>query len=184
MGDVQNSWGGRRNSPNCSGEWRPGGWRRVPLRAASRRSGSGQDPLGPRGHRPPGGPATTLEARARPLGATASFGLWADALERHLRRLGRDEISELCGGYVDDLASLLRSVAALRGRAPDDGTARGRGCSPASAGCWPTWPGPTRSALVLQRRAPGRPVVVGRPSLSRRSVRRRADARAGYGPSR
>src|SRR5882672_8739193 len=65
------------------------------------------------------GPVTHLEARARRLGATASFGLWADALERHLRSFDRDEISALCDGYVDDLAGLLRSVAALRGRAPE-----------------------------------------------------------------
>jgi DNA-binding CsgD family transcriptional regulator len=65
------------------------------------------------------GPTTSLEARARRLGATASFGLWVDALERHLRTYHRDEISALCDGYVDDLACLLRSVAALRGRAPE-----------------------------------------------------------------
>lgn len=65
------------------------------------------------------GPVTHLEARARRLGATASFGLWADVLERHLRSFDRDEISALCDGYVDDLAALLRSVAALRGRAPE-----------------------------------------------------------------
>jgi len=65
------------------------------------------------------GSVTHLEARARRLGATASFGLWADALERHLRTLGRDEISTLCDGFVDDLAGLLRSVATLRGRAPE-----------------------------------------------------------------
>jgi DNA-binding NarL/FixJ family response regulator len=65
------------------------------------------------------GPITTLEARARRLGATASFGLWVDALERHLRSFHRDDISALCDGYLDDLACLLRSVAALRGRAPE-----------------------------------------------------------------
>jgi DNA-binding NarL/FixJ family response regulator len=65
------------------------------------------------------GPVTFLEARARRLGATASFGLWVDALERHLRTLPREEISALCGGSVDDLASLLRSVAEVRGRAPE-----------------------------------------------------------------
>src|SRR4051812_26234142 len=49
------------------------------------------------------GSITTLEARARRLGATASFGLWVDALERHLRSYHRDDISALCDGYVDDL---------------------------------------------------------------------------------
>jgi DNA-binding CsgD family transcriptional regulator len=64
-------------------------------------------------------PVTHLEARARRLGATASFGLWVDALERHLRTLPRERVATLCGGSVDDLASLLRSVAELRGRAPE-----------------------------------------------------------------
>jgi len=63
--------------------------------------------------------AVILSARAYPLGTTASFGLWAEALERHLRGLPADEISHLCGGFLDDLAELLRSVAAVRGAAPD-----------------------------------------------------------------
>jgi len=60
-----------------------------------------------------------LSARAYPLGTTASFGLWAEALEGHLRGLPAEEISRLCGGFMDDLAELLRSVAAVRGAAPD-----------------------------------------------------------------
>jgi DNA-binding CsgD family transcriptional regulator len=60
-----------------------------------------------------------LSARAHPLGATASFGLWAEALERYLRTLPLDEVGRLCGGLLDDLASLLRSVAAVRGTVPD-----------------------------------------------------------------
>jgi DNA-binding CsgD family transcriptional regulator len=63
--------------------------------------------------------ATTLSARARPLGAVASFGLWAEALDTHLRDLPAEEIRELCGGPLDDLASLLHSVAAVRGSVPD-----------------------------------------------------------------
>ncbi|HYU20260.1 MAG TPA: AAA family ATPase [Chloroflexota bacterium] len=59
--------------------------------------------------------ALGLTARAYPLGATASFGLWVEALERYLRNLHPEKISELCGGFLDDLASLLRSVAATRG---------------------------------------------------------------------
>jgi DNA-binding CsgD family transcriptional regulator len=60
-----------------------------------------------------------LSARAHPLGDTASFGLWVEALERHLRTLGKQEVARLCGGFLDDLASLLRSVAVVRGTAPD-----------------------------------------------------------------
>ena len=59
--------------------------------------------------------ATTLTARARPLGGVASFGLWSEALDPHLRDLEGDEIRALCGGPLDDLASLLHSVAAVRG---------------------------------------------------------------------
>jgi class 3 adenylate cyclase/DNA-binding CsgD family transcriptional regulator len=60
-----------------------------------------------------------LSARAYPLGATASFGLWAEALDGHLRGLGADEIVTLCGGFLDDVAGLLRSAATVRGSAPD-----------------------------------------------------------------
>lgn len=63
--------------------------------------------------------ATTLAARARPLGAAASFGLWAEALEEHLRELPMEEVAQLCGGLLDDLASLLRSVAVVRGAVSD-----------------------------------------------------------------
>jgi len=60
-----------------------------------------------------------LSGRAYPLGVTAAFGLWAEALERYLRGLPANEISALCGGLLDDLASLLRSVAAVRGSTPE-----------------------------------------------------------------
>ncbi len=63
--------------------------------------------------------AVGLSARAYPLGATAAFGLWAEALEGHLRSLPGPELSRLCRGLLDDLAGLLRSVAVLRGSAPD-----------------------------------------------------------------
>jgi DNA-binding CsgD family transcriptional regulator/tetratricopeptide (TPR) repeat protein len=61
----------------------------------------------------------SLSARAYPLGSTAAFGLWAEALERHLQELSPGEVAGLCGGYLDDLAILLHSVAAARGWAPD-----------------------------------------------------------------
>jgi len=62
-----------------------------------------------------GSTATVLRARGGPLSGTASFGLWAEALEHHLRELPLDEVARLSGGLMDDLASLLRSVAAVRG---------------------------------------------------------------------
>ena len=59
-----------------------------------------------------------LTARAYPLGATASLGLWVEALERRLRSFAAEDVLELCGGHVYDLASLLPSVRAV---APDRG---------------------------------------------------------------
>ena len=64
------------------------------------------------------GAVTALPARAYPLGETAAFGVWSEALEGHLRLLPPSEVSELCGGSLDDLAALIRSVAAVRGSAP------------------------------------------------------------------
>ncbi|GAC1598013.1 MAG: hypothetical protein NVS3B21_23140 [Acidimicrobiales bacterium] len=62
-----------------------------------------------------------LSARAYPLGATASLGLWVEALERHLRGLPREEVLALCGGHVSALAGLLPSVrAASREQVPDE----------------------------------------------------------------
>jgi DNA-binding CsgD family transcriptional regulator len=61
------------------------------------------------------GRAIALSARAYPLGETASFGLWSEAFESHLRGLASEEVARLCGGFLDDLAALVRSVAAARG---------------------------------------------------------------------
>ena len=65
-----------------------------------------------------GSSTTVLRAQARPLSGTAAFGLWAEALDSHFRELDRDEIFQVCGGHLDDLASLMHSVAAVRGTAP------------------------------------------------------------------
>lgn len=54
---------------------------------------------------------TGLAARAYPLGATASLGVWTEAIERHLRSLDTESVLALCGPYVDDLAAILPSVA-------------------------------------------------------------------------
>ena len=67
-----------------------------------------------------------LSARAYPLGATASFGLWAEALEGHLRSLAPEAVAQACGGFLDDLAGLLRSVATVRGGAPERDPSRMR----------------------------------------------------------
>ncbi|HEX2298003.1 MAG TPA: AAA family ATPase, partial [Pseudonocardiaceae bacterium] len=64
------------------------------------------------------GRAVTLTGCANPLGETASFGVWAEALERHLRDCSAEQIRALCGGFLDDLGVLLRSVAQTRGTAP------------------------------------------------------------------
>ena len=53
-----------------------------------------------------------LSARAYPLGATASLGLWVEALERGLRSFAPAEVLELCGAHVEDLAALIPSVRA------------------------------------------------------------------------
>jgi class 3 adenylate cyclase len=60
-----------------------------------------------------------LSARAHPMGETAAFGLWAEALDGYLRSLEPRDVARLCGGLLDDLAGLLRSVAAVRGSVPD-----------------------------------------------------------------
>ena len=68
----------------------------------------------------------SLPARGYPLGATASFGVWAEAFEHHLRGLRHDEVGALCGGFLDDLATVLHSVAAARGPAAERAPSRPR----------------------------------------------------------
>jgi ATP/maltotriose-dependent transcriptional regulator MalT len=60
-----------------------------------------------------------LSARAYPLGATASLGLWVEALERRLRAFSDEDLLELCAGHVDDLSALLPSVSAAANIQPD-----------------------------------------------------------------
>ncbi|MGH2690654.1 MAG: ATP-binding protein, partial [Actinomycetota bacterium] len=69
---------------------------------------------------------SVLLARAYPLGETAPLGVWAEALESHLRNLPPAEIQRLSGGFLDDLAGLLRSIAAVRGWAPSQDPPRAR----------------------------------------------------------
>jgi DNA-binding CsgD family transcriptional regulator len=70
--------------------------------------------------------ATRLLARAYPLGETAPLGVWAEAFESHLRNLSPVEIGRISGGFLDDLAGLLRSVAVVRGWAPSQDPPRAR----------------------------------------------------------
>ena len=65
------------------------------------------------------GDVIALSARGSPLGEPTGFGLWAEALDRYLRVLSAERVSQLCGGFVEDLASLLSSVAVVRGSAPE-----------------------------------------------------------------
>ena len=64
------------------------------------------------------GTTLALTARAYPLGETASFGLWVEALDRHFYELPAEQVRGLCGGFFDDLAVLLNSVALVRGSVP------------------------------------------------------------------
>ncbi|HEY2764320.1 MAG TPA: AAA family ATPase [Pseudonocardiaceae bacterium] len=63
--------------------------------------------------------ALTLTARAHALGETSSFGVWAEALESHLRGHDAAYISEICEGFLDDVAVLIHSAALARGGAPE-----------------------------------------------------------------
>jgi DNA-binding CsgD family transcriptional regulator len=65
------------------------------------------------------GRATGLFAGAHPLGASAAFGLWTEALAPALDVLSDDDLIEACGGPLDDLASLFLRVAAVRGGVPE-----------------------------------------------------------------
>lgn len=63
---------------------------------------------------------TVVTARAHRLGATAPFGVWAEALDRELRARPPEQVRALCGGdgrggTGGELAALLRGVAALTG---------------------------------------------------------------------
>jgi len=61
----------------------------------------------------------TLVARAHPFGAAASFGLWVEALDAHLRSLEAVEVLSLAGSFTSELSAILPSVAAASGSYPD-----------------------------------------------------------------
>ncbi|MGZ4230434.1 MAG: helix-turn-helix transcriptional regulator [Solirubrobacteraceae bacterium] len=62
---------------------------------------------------------TGLVAQGYPLAASAAFGLWTEAIDPFLQSLPDGEVVELCEGLLDDLASLFRRVALVRGALPD-----------------------------------------------------------------
>lgn len=62
---------------------------------------------------------TGLVAQAYPLAASAAFGLWTEAVDPFLQSLPGGEVVELCEGLLDDLASLFRGVALVRGGLPE-----------------------------------------------------------------
>ena len=62
---------------------------------------------------------TGLFAQGYPLAASAAFGLWTEAVDPFLQSLPDGEVVELCEGLLDDLASLFRRVALVRGALPE-----------------------------------------------------------------
>ena len=62
---------------------------------------------------------TGLTAQGYPLAASAAFGLWTEAIDPFLQSLPDGEVVELCEGLLDDLASLFRRVALIRGALPE-----------------------------------------------------------------
>ncbi len=63
--------------------------------------------------------ATGLVAQGYRLAASAAFGLWTEAIDPFLQTLPDDEVVQLCGGLLDDLASLFHRVALVRGSVPE-----------------------------------------------------------------
>jgi DNA-binding CsgD family transcriptional regulator/tetratricopeptide (TPR) repeat protein len=63
--------------------------------------------------------AAGLFARAHPLGVTAAFGVWAEAIDPLLQGRSDRQVVAACGGLLDDLASLFHRVAVIRGSLPD-----------------------------------------------------------------
>ena len=63
--------------------------------------------------------AAGMFAHAHPLGATAAFAVWAEAIDPLLRVRSDAQVAAACGGLLDDLASLFHRVAVVRGSLPD-----------------------------------------------------------------
>ena len=63
--------------------------------------------------------AAGMFARAYPLGVTAAFGVWTEAIDPLLQARSDRQVVAACGGLLDDLASLFHRVAVIRGSLPD-----------------------------------------------------------------
>jgi DNA-binding NarL/FixJ family response regulator len=63
--------------------------------------------------------AAGMFARGHPLGMTAAFGVWTEAIDPLLQGRSDRQVTAACGGLLDDLASLFHRVAVIRGSLPD-----------------------------------------------------------------
>jgi len=61
--------------------------------------------------------AAGMFARAHPLGVTAAFGVWAEAIDPLLQGMSDAQVMAVCSGLLDDLASLFHR-AGQPGQAP------------------------------------------------------------------
>lgn len=68
--------------------------------------------------------ALPLAARGYLFGASTPFGLWVEALDGHLGGLSNEEVRRLCGGALDDLATLLPAAATAYGRVDGPSSSR------------------------------------------------------------
>ena len=62
--------------------------------------------------------AAGMFARAHPLGVTAAFGVWTEAIGPLLQGMSDAQVTAVCSGLLDDLASLFHRVAVVRGSLP------------------------------------------------------------------
>jgi hypothetical protein len=58
-------------------------------------------------------------ARAHPLGVTAAFGVWSEAIDPLLQGMSDAQVTAVCSGLLDDLAGMFHRVAVIRGSLPD-----------------------------------------------------------------
>ena len=95
-----------------------------------RRGGSGGGGAGRRGRR------RRPQRPGLPLGATASLGLWVEALDSYLKGLPTEEVKAPGGAHLEDLTALLPAVAGATGSRPVAEPPRVR-LLDASPSCWP-----------------------------------------------
>ena len=98
--------------------------------------------------------AAGMFARAHPLGVTAAFGVWTEAIDPLLRGRSDPQVTATCGGLLDDLASLFHRVAVIRASLPDREPAKLKRFIPLgpdsepSGPAWPAPPAPGPRAVV------------------------------------